>query len=250
MNLFRENPEATLAALVASSRKQDSKHYPLINLHEPAKSLLLLKPTAKVPPKKADGTFEKPSSIDTVSHIGGLKMHVDDHSYKMFISWLEDYAAVVDGRYKTVEDLPNDNWIPTQRILRVKGVPKDWAPGTVVQLFVHAKKDNPQEDDGGVWANQPIAFTQSIVTPRGMVNGALMLTQSNLEPSNDEAEDVFPLQPGAYLIKAFVDSEKKIAESPTMLLGQSDYAGQATIDAKWEIGFPKAETFSGESFKR
>ena len=77
-----------------------------------------------------------------------------------------------------------------------------------------------------------------------------MLIQSNLDPSTDGAEDDFPLKPGEYLSKAFVDTDKKSAESPTMLLGQSDYAGQARSDAKWEIGFPKAETFSGESFKQ
>ncbi|MDV6030304.1 MAG: hypothetical protein F9B45_09390 [Phycisphaera sp. RhM] len=239
MNLFRATPEATLAALVASSRKQDGKQYPLINLKDPAKSLLVLKPTAKLPPKQDDGTLGKPSSADPVSHMGGIKMHVDDHSYKLFVAWLEDYAAVVGDQYATADELPSDNWIPTQRILRVKGTPADWKPGSVVQLFVHDK------DPSGNWSEDPVAFTQSVVTPRAMVNGALLLIASNLEPDQEAAEDAFPLAAGEYLVKAYVDTEGKLKTAPSQLLDSSDFAGQAVIDAKWLLGFPQAETFEG-----
>lgn len=244
MNLFRQTPEATLTSLVASSRKQDGEKYPLINLSEPAKSLLVLKPTAKLPAKLPDGTFAKPSSSDPVSHMGGLKMHVDDHSYKLFVSWLQDYASVVAGRYATAEELPGDNWIATQRILRIKGTPEDWKVGTVVQLFVHAK------DPSGRWSPDPVAFTQGTVTPRGMVNGALLLIASNLSPPPDGSDDSFPLEAGEYLIKAYVDSGGKIAESPSQLLGASDFAGQATVDAEWQLGFPKAEVLEGSRLSK
>lgn len=245
MNLFRETPEASLAALVASSRKQNGKKYPLINLHEPTKSLLLLKPLAKIPPKKDDGTFEKPSASDPVSHVGGLKIHVNDHSYKLFVSWLEDYAAIVGDQYKTVEDLPADNWTPSNRILRVRDVPSDWEVGTVVQLFVHA-----QQGSRGEWSDQPVAFTQGTVTPRGIVNGAIMLIESNLQPTGSYLADSFPLPAGAYLIKAFVDSDNKVADTPTVLLGAADFAGQATINTNWKIGFPKATTIAGDSLQK
>ena len=244
MNIFRESPEETLAALVASSRKQGGKRYPLINLNKPAKSLLVLKPTAKVPPKKPDGTFSKPSSSDPVSHMGGLKMHVNDHSYKLAVAWLEDYAAVVGGKYLTADELPADNWVPTQRIVRVKGTPPEWEKGSVVQLFVHTK-----DSKTGSWSDQPVAFTQGTVTPRGMVMGALLLIHSNLGDTLDGGADGFPLQPGEHLIKAYVDSDGEVAKSPTRLLDQSHYAGQAVIDAKWLIGFPKAETFEGATLE-
>lgn len=251
MNLFRETPESTLAALVASSRKQGGDKYPLINLREPANSLLVLKPTAKLPPKNPDGTFEKPSSSDPVSHMGGLKMHVDDHSYKLVVTWLRDYAAVVGDEYATVDELPADNWIPTQRILRVKGTPDSWKVGTVVQLFVHAK-----EGSSGNWSDRPLAFTQGTVTPRKIVNGALLLIASENETHSDEhsdkhsdeTSDSFSLKPGEYLIKAYVDSEGKVQLAPSELLGSADQAGQAVIKAQWKIGFPNAEIVSGDLF--
>lgn len=83
LNIFRETPEATLQSLIEKSRDAGEGELPLINLAEPAKSLLLLKPTAKLPPRNAEGEFETPSSVEPVSHMGGLKMYVDDQSYKI-----------------------------------------------------------------------------------------------------------------------------------------------------------------------
>ena len=83
--MFGAYPKADYAALtreIAGRR---------INRIEPAKSLLVLKPTAKVPRKNDQGELEKPSSSTPVTHMGGLKMHVDDQSYKAFIAWIQDY---------------------------------------------------------------------------------------------------------------------------------------------------------------
>ena len=80
MNLFKATPEATMRSLIASSRKTSGKQLPLLNFKHPAQSLFVLKPTAKIPAKNDQGEFEKPSSQAPVSHMGGLKMHVDDVS--------------------------------------------------------------------------------------------------------------------------------------------------------------------------
>ena len=145
MNLFQATPEQTLSRMIAGSRKVKPGRYPMINLADPAKSLLVLKPTAKLPPKQDDGTFAPPSSTDPVSHMGGIKMHRDDQSYKAVVTWLQDYAAVVGDQYASVEDLPADNWVATKRVLRVTDVPIDWGDRTVVQLFVHGRSE---EGDG------------------------------------------------------------------------------------------------------
>ena len=70
--------------------------------------MILLKPTSRLP-EKVNGIRKKASNADPVSHMGGLKMHVDDQSYKAFVAWLEDYARVVGGTYQSVEELPGDN---------------------------------------------------------------------------------------------------------------------------------------------
>ncbi|MEQ9408539.1 MAG: hypothetical protein RIK87_12465 [Fuerstiella sp.] len=256
MNIFQQTPEATLGQLIASSRRRIPGRYPLINLDDPSKSLLILKPTAKLPSKDDDGNFARPSSTDPVSHMGGLKIHVNDQSYKSFMTWIQDYANVVGGTYSSVDELPADNWVPTQRVLRMKDVPEAWGDLTTVQLFVHARTA-----DDTSWSAEPIAFTQSLITPRRMVNGPLFLLRAEAPFTADESEtgadqpdaldaDAFPLQPGRYLVRVCVDARQRLDQDPSLLLGADDFVGAAEITAHWQIGFPKAETFSATDLQK
>jgi hypothetical protein len=235
INIFRATPEATLDHLIVSSRKRSAERLPLLNLEDPRKSLLILKPTAKLPPRREDGTFERPTSTEPVSHMGGLKMHVDDQSYKAFVAWIQDYANVVGDRYETVADLPADNWHPTKRVLRVKDCPETWPIGTPVQLFVHKWNDGDQS-----WNEQPIAFTQGTITPRRVVNGALFL----LGDQGDAAGEANSLSPGRYRVALYVDQHSRIAADPTLLLDAKDRMGHLQLDAQWKEGFPNAEMLS------
>lgn len=254
MNLFQKTPEETFSRLIAGSRTPKPDRYPMINLADPTKSLLVLKPTSKIPAKLPDGTLDKPSSFDPVSHLGGLKMHVNDHSYKAIVSWIEDYAAVVGDQYLTAEDLPADNWTQTDRVMRISEAPESWGVLSTIQLFVHAPDDATQG-----WSTEPIAFTQALITPRRLAAGPLILIRSSLNSSDavdtdsnqrEATENAFPLAPGKYLIRAYVDSAKRLDESPSSMLDESDFVGQTVIDAKWQIGFPKAETFSAQALDK
>lgn len=249
MDIFKETPEATLAFLIEHSRKTQDGHLPMLNLHDPAKSLLILKPLSKLPPKGDDGKLTIPQSASEkqLAHMGGLKMHPDDQSYKSFVAWIQDYSRVVQGRYKSVDELPADNWFATKLIVRVLQAPESWQPGTPVQLFVHAWNAKTES-----WAKNPIAFTQGTVTPRHMVNGGLFL----LAPEDREATKGWDrenamLPRGRYLVKAYVDSKKKLAKDPTVMLGESDFAGQAEIrSARWREGFRQAESIDGGSLSK
>lgn len=240
MNIFRETPEATLNQLIASSRRRIPGRYPLINVEDPARSLLVLKPTAKLPPKDDSGKFEKPSSKDPVSHMGGLKMHVNDQSYKSFVTWITDYADVVGDKYVSVEDLPADNWVPTQRVLRLTNAPESWGSFTVVQMFVHGKGEEP-----GSWSKDPLAFTQSLVTPRRMVMGPLSVFRRN-DSARGSEDGSNPLPPGDYLIRVYVDSKKRVDHDASLLLGAEEFVGEAEVHARWRIGFKQAEVFSAD----
>jgi hypothetical protein len=238
MNIFRESPEATLRQLIASSRKPAVGHLPLINTGDPAKSLLVLKPTSKLPAKGEDGQLGKPSYSEPVTHVGGLKMFVDDHSYKAFLAWIQDYARVVGDQYASLDDLPADNWHPTRHVLRLSETPENWAEKMPVQLFVHAW--NRERND---WEAEPVAFTQGTVTPRRFVNGPLFLLRSRgtrARPSGNGPD----LPPGKYLVKVYADLASRVAADPAVLLGEREFEGQTEIQAQWREGFPQAEVVS------
>jgi hypothetical protein len=245
MRIFKKTPEATLDYLVDMSQEAKQDRLPMLDLKQPTKSLLVLKPLSKLPPKQDDNRV--PTYTEPIYHMGGLKMHMDDHSYKAFIAWIEDYAKVTSGQYTSVDELPADNWRPTQRVLRMRDVPEAWEIGKPVQLFVHQRNDA-----GDDWIQQPVAFTQGTITPRRIVNGPLILLTKTDQPKPGQAvKHETPLPPGDYLVKVFLDDDKKLAADPTVLLDESDYQGQIIVpNARWQIGFPKAQWAEGKQLSK
>lgn len=245
MHVFRKTPEATLQSWIEKSRRTPDGQRPLLDLQHPAKSLIVLKPTSKLPPKKPDGTFEKPSYAEPVSHMGGLKMHVDDPSYKALIAWIGDYANVVGNRYASLDELPADNWQPSEHVLLMLKAPPDWPDSVRVQFFIHNWNERQ-----GAWNPEPVAFTQNSLTPRRIVGGPLFLFRPE-----DSSRDVQPvaavtsLPRGKYLVKVYLDTQNRLADDPTLLLGKADYYGQAEIEARWGKGYPEAQRFTGDALK-
>jgi hypothetical protein len=239
MNLFTESPATTLRAWITSSGKRHGDSLPLINLASPADSLILLKPTSKVPGKNPDGTLQPPSSALPVSHGGGLKMYINDTSYKACIAWIRDYANIASGGYKHSSQLPSDNWFPTNQFIRIQQAPEAWPVMSVVQMFFY------EFDDSEVMSS-PVAFTQAIVTPKRMLNGNIILLGTDV---GDPSEPPVKLHSGRYQIRVVIDTQGKLDSLPEMLLDDGDAIGEATIDANWGEGFPNAETVVGTIFK-
>ncbi|MCA9128216.1 MAG: hypothetical protein KDB22_14080 [Planctomycetales bacterium] len=244
MNLFRETPQATMAAMIQSSSLRHKDSLPLLNVESPSQSLLILKPTSKVPPKDSAGVQEKPSSNGTVTHIGGLKMHEDDFSYKAFMGWLTDYAKINSGQYQSDSDLPSDNWFPTQLVVRVTGTPDSWQPLSVVQIFVHS-----WDDKTGSYSSDPIAFTQTRVGPRGMAIGSLFLLGDAAQRETWATADQL-LPAGKYQLVAYLDPQDRLSADPSAFLNDQPHAGKAEIEAKWTAGFPNAEQLPGTQFQQ
>lgn len=245
MRIFKKTPEATLDYLVKQSQEIDQDRLPMLDLKQPTKSLLVLKPLSKLPPKVGDK--RAPTYTEPIYHMGGLKMHMDDHSYKAFVAWIQDYAKVTSGQYATVDELPEDNWHPTQRVLRLRDVPEAWTVGKPVQLFVHSRNESTKQ-----WNEQPVAFTQGTITARRIVNGPLIvLAQKDQSKLQQATGGKNPLPPGDYLVKVFLDNDMKLASDPTAFLDGSDYQGQIELpNAKWKIGFPKAQWAEGKQLSK
>lgn len=232
LHFFRETPEATLDFLLERSRQVTDGELPLVNLEQPAKSLIVLKPLSKLPARSAAGEFEPPSYREPVSHMGGMKMHPDDPSYKAFIAWVSDYAKVTGDQYVSAADLPADNWIPTQKVVRLADVPAAVPNLSTLQLMIHDWDESAND-----WSAEPIAFTQNKVNPRRMVVAALFILAPE-DQAADDGELTEKLAGGRYLVKLYADLENRLAEHPTMLLGDDDYLGSIELDQpEWVDGF-------------
>ncbi len=244
LGFIRETPEATLQRFVEMSRNVPRNQLPMINLQEPLHSLLLQKPLARLPAKGADGKIGDASNEMPVSHGGGIKMHLNDPAYKAFASWLIDYAKTVKGEYRSVDELPQDNWVSTEFVIRVMSIPERWKPLTTVQVVLHR-----WNEEQGSWSDSPFAYTQSVITPRRFVNGTLFVfRQEDAGESAADRSDKIAIPRGKYQIKLYVDSRKRLNEDPTLLLGREDYVGELTLDVRrWRAGFKNAKKVSAES---
>lgn len=244
MRIFKRTPEETLQYLIEASRSTASDRLPMINIEQPMESLILRKPLSKLPAKLADGSFEEPSSAGQVTHMGGLKLHPNDQSYKSIVAWLTDYARVSGDSYTSIDALPADNWYGSALWLRIKDLPEEWRVGTPAQLHVHAWSES-----AGEFEVEPVAFTQSVITPRRLVNGTLFLLGSGAESDLKVEKNTLPA--GRYLVKCYLDSEDRLAEDPTLLLGRSEFRGQIELKkARWRPLFRRAEVASAKTLEQ
>lgn len=263
MDLFKATPEETLRAWITGHpsttghhRADGNKRLPLINFEEPANSLLVLKPTSKVPAKLDDGTRAKPSSAIPVSHVGGLKMHQDDVSYKAFVTWIDDVARVRSDGFATPADLPDEALYPTKHVIRLKDLPESWENLAAVQIQVFLLGTDVSSES----TDRPIAVTQSLVTPRRFVNGNLFAVRSlgegavlkGVNREQDSATDPVvqwnpagvTLPDGAYRMKVFLDQEDRVRSDATVWLDQGDRVAEIEFTATWGEGFKNAQVVS------
>jgi hypothetical protein len=131
-------------------------------------------------------------------------------------------------------------------MVMLRGVPETWPKKTAVQIFVHE-----WDASTSAWKKDPIAFTQGSVAPRMNVFGALFLLRTKeTEKSAEWAPEDPTLKPGKYLIKTYLDSKEKLAENPIAFLDDSDFAGQAEIQAHWGKLFKNSEKIDGSRLKK
>ncbi|NNE90609.1 MAG: hypothetical protein HKN23_03090 [Verrucomicrobiales bacterium] len=103
----------------------------LLDLENPEKSELLLKP------------------LDISDHGGGQKMRLNDTDYVSFLNWIREYAAVVNGSYKSDDNLPNDpRYAGTEIWIRVLDLPESMVGRTgfltMTRWNTHQQKWNPE----------------------------------------------------------------------------------------------------------
>ena len=118
----------------------------LIDVDEPEKSLLLLKPLGRV------------------KHGGGVKIVEGDQGYKAFRRFLEDYARTVQGGYRDAASLPREGGprqFSTERWLKLANTPAEWGD-RLLQVNVHAW--DPVKK---AWRAEPVATSDRMVWGKG-----------------------------------------------------------------------------------
>ena len=199
------DPQATLAYMVEAD---------LINPDQPAKSLLLMKPTMQV------------------EHGGGQKMVVGDRTYKQFRRFIDDYAAVTQGKYKSASELSkpsNEVSVVTDIWFKVEGVPAKYDK-MLLQADIYRKTDSG-------WSEYRVATSdRPVFGPKNLWQHSLSLTAPRGSQWADEIGSK-KLPPGRYLVKLYVDQTGKLQKDFTAELSQDEFVGQVEFESRWPAGY-------------
>jgi hypothetical protein len=210
------DPAGTLATII---------EHELIDVNEPEKSLILLKPLA------------------IVEHGGHKKFPVGSRADQMFRRFLTDYAAIVRGRYRTAADLPTpaaETYVATGQHLRVTDLP-DGLAGKLLRVDLYrwndgwsatpvATADGPIGDKQ-LWQN--IAYA---VVPRGEAAAAARLQGGRLLPA------------ARYQARLYVDRTDRLSQQRDDRLTEADRLGTVEFEGPWKPGYlpPKIVSFKND----
>ncbi len=204
------DPQATLNHMIDAG---------LIDPDKPEASLLLMKPTLQV------------------KHGGGQKMVVGDRTYKQFRRFIDDYATLTHGKYKSADQLPKPNnevSASTDIWMKVENVPAQYDK-MLMQVDVYRRTDSGWSEYRVATSDRPVFGAQklwqhslSLTAPRGSAW------------ANEIRSEKLP--PGQYLVKLYVDQSGKLQKDFAAELGEKDFVGQVEFQSRWPAGYGQMTT--------
>lgn len=213
--LVPKDPAATLKNLVDGGN---------IDTDDPEQSMLLLKP------------------LGIEDHGGGPKFAPGSRTDKNFRGFLNDYAAVVNEKYRNVDQLPK----PTSEVaalsdqqLRIVDLPE----GLDGKLL---KADIFPWSDGG-WSKTPSGSAENpINAERKMWQSMVSVVAQRGTSRADELrhENNVRLPAGRYLIRIYIDQKGAAEKDRDRLWTDDDLHAEVEIDGEWQPGYQPPKIIS------
>ncbi len=187
----------------------------LIDVDEPEKSLLLLKP------------------LGIVEHAGHVKFVVGSRTDRQFRSFLNDYAAAVQGKYRTARELPQPReqiTIATGQQLKVTDLPLQYG-GRLMRVLLHRR-------EGENWSKRPIATGDSGINPKnGQWQNPVceLVDRANVTPERLMNPRLLPGE--RYLAKIYIDRENRAAKDAAFEFTDADLFAEIETNGEWKPGY-------------
>ncbi|MGH7199796.1 MAG: hypothetical protein ACREJB_04280, partial [Planctomycetaceae bacterium] len=204
------DPKGTMEHLIDSG---------LIDTDAPEASLILQKPTMQV------------------EHVGGQKMLIGDRTYKQFLRFIDDYAAVVNDEYRSAGQLPKPSAevsVATEIWLKIEDVPKRFDK-MLMRVDVYR-----WQEDAKRWSDQPWASSDRAVFGKGRLwQHSLSLISPRGSNRAAEIRRTHSLPPGRYLAKISVDQSGRLKQDPNAELTAEDLVAEVELESRWPTGYQR-----------
>ena len=201
------NPSATLDMLVESGN---------IDTDKPQLSSLLTKPVG----------LEK--------HGGGPKFAVGSRTDKNYRRFLNDYAAIINGKYSKLEQLPEEPdevAVLTKQQLRIVDIP--------ARLDKKLLRVDIYKQLGRGWSKTRWATAESLINGKRHMwqNVILVIAPRDSARAKRMKPNISVLPPGRYLIKIYIDRDDRTKKNRDYQLGKREFYGQVEIQGEWKPGY-------------
>lgn len=216
LSLLTLDPEADYLPIVTASRGRR------VNLIEPERSLLLLKPT------------------EQVSHEGGMRFSVNSEDYLTILRWLEAGApfSPSDPRIERLEVSPDEFVLPAvgdSQQLKVLAYFTDGSVEDVTRKTVYESNDEPIAEVGKNGLVHSVRWGGTAILARflGQVSAAFVTI-----PRAGELDD-YPEFPANNFIDTFVGSKlKKLNVAPSALSSDEEFIRRVYLDTIAKLPTP------------
>lgn len=204
-----DNPAATMKKLLDQG---------LIDIENPAQSLILQKPTMQV------------------EHGGGQKMLIGDRSYKQFLAFVEDYAKSSRGEYRRANDLPTplaEVGRATEIWFKLTDVPEAFDAMLLQVDLYRADASQP-----GGWSKDRWATGDRAAFGKGKLWQQHLTVTAPRDSARAKEIAAKPTLPaGKYHVKVFVDRAGRLSKNPQETVDERDQVAEFDIDSRWPTGY-------------
>lgn len=208
-----------------------TKH--LIDVENPEKSLLLLKP------------------LKEVDHGGGKKFLKGDLGYKGFRTWLEDFAKVSRDEYAKAADLPKSDprrlkEFSSELWFKLANPPQAWDE-KLLQVTLYRWDERAKK-----WEDAPIAISdrQASFKFKTWQHTLTLLAASDSVRAIEWERGNARLPNGRFLVKAHVDRTGRTLTDWQATMRDEDFVGQAEFQANWRPGYGTMTVVEASQLKK
>ncbi len=197
---------------VATRQRMTERGY--FDVAQPARSLVLLKPTLQV------------------EHGGGPKMVIGDESYAKWLAWIEDWSRTAKGQYGSAADLPaepgevlvhSDIWVRMEHGGR-------WS-NSAVAIYLRA-----WDAAAGDWEPAPIASATRVVEGPGWQQQLYLRAPAGSARMRQFVRDR-RLPDGRYQVTIYVDASYQPQQGQPARFGPEQRVGVMDVERAWGVGY-------------